>query len=51
VIDGSCIGTLCLIDTRPRDLSGTAVRLLQDLGDLVLQELQRAESLAKNRAA
>ena len=50
VVDGSCIGTLCLIDTRPRSLDPTAIRLLQDLADLVLQELQRTEALAQARA-
>jgi DNA-binding response OmpR family regulator len=50
VVDGSCIGTLCLIDTRPRNLDATALRLFQDLADLVLQELQRTEALAHVRA-
>lgn len=49
VVDGSCVGTLCLIDTRPRDFDATAIRLLQDLADLVLQELQRTEALARAR--
>jgi ribonuclease BN (tRNA processing enzyme)/CheY-like chemotaxis protein len=49
VSDGSCVGTLCLIDTRPRDLDATAIRLLQDLAELVLQELQRTEALAQIR--
>jgi phosphoribosyl 1,2-cyclic phosphodiesterase/DNA-binding response OmpR family regulator len=49
VVDGSCLGTLCLIDTRPRDLDATAIRLLQDLADLVLQELQRTEALTHAR--
>jgi phosphoribosyl 1,2-cyclic phosphodiesterase/DNA-binding response OmpR family regulator len=39
--DGSCVGTLCLIDTRARSLEGTDVGLLQDLGDLAVQELYR----------
>jgi phosphoribosyl 1,2-cyclic phosphodiesterase/CheY-like chemotaxis protein len=51
VSDGRCVGTLCLIDIRPRDLDATAIRLLQDLAELVLQELQRTEALAKIRAA
>ena len=46
VTDGSCVGTLCLIDTRPRDLDATTIRLLQDLAELVLQELQRRQALA-----
>lgn len=50
VIGGSCIGTLCLLDIRPRDLDEAAVRLFQDLADLVLQELLRTEALAQIRA-
>jgi len=37
--DGSCVGTLCLVDTRPRVLDATRMRLLQDLRDMVRQEL------------
>jgi GAF domain-containing protein len=37
--DGSCVGTLCLVDTRARSLEGTDVGLLQDLRDLAVQEL------------
>jgi CheY-like chemotaxis protein len=37
--DGSCIGTLCLIDMRPRMLDETEVKLLQDLAGLVRHEL------------
>jgi DNA-binding response OmpR family regulator len=37
--DGNCVGTLCVIDTRPRSLEGPDVGLLQDLRDLVVQEL------------
>jgi len=39
--DGSCIGTLCLIDTRPRELSPDDLVILRDLRDLVLDEIQR----------
>lgn len=37
---GHCIGTLCLVDQRPRELSVEQARLLQDLGALVLQEIE-----------
>lgn len=37
--DGTCIGTLCLIDTRPRQLDEISLKLLEDLGDLVIREL------------
>jgi phosphoribosyl 1,2-cyclic phosphodiesterase/CheY-like chemotaxis protein len=44
--DGSCVGTLCLIDTRARALEGVSIKLLEDLRDLALQELEQ-----KNPAA
>ncbi|HZK91970.1 MAG TPA: MBL fold metallo-hydrolase [Stellaceae bacterium] len=45
VLDGgACVGTLCLIDTRPRQLDETGILLLQDLASLVLQELQHPAS-------
>jgi ribonuclease BN (tRNA processing enzyme)/DNA-binding response OmpR family regulator len=43
--DGSCVGTLCLIDTRARSLEGREVGLLQDLRDLTVQELYRTSVL------
>lgn len=36
---GLRLGTLCLIDTRPRDLDATRLGLLRDLGSLVRQEM------------
>ncbi len=39
--DGSCVGTLCLIDTRVRSLDSASIGLLKDLRDLALLELQR----------
>ena len=44
--DGSCVGTLCLIDTRARALEGISVSLLEDLRDLALQELERTARVA-----
>lgn len=41
--DGSRVGTLCLLDTRPRELDASALGLLRDLANLVRQELCRAE--------
>jgi len=38
--DGSRVGTLCIVDRRPRDLDKTAVQLLRDLGALAEQELK-----------
>ena len=43
--DGSCVGTLCLVDTRARSLEGRDVGLLQDLRDLTVQELYRTSVL------
>ena len=37
--DGTSPGTLCLIDTRPRDLDEVKINLLRDLGSLVEREL------------
>jgi phosphoribosyl 1,2-cyclic phosphodiesterase/CheY-like chemotaxis protein len=37
--DGSCIGSLCLIDTRPRALQEPDLARLHDLADLTVREL------------
>jgi DNA-binding response OmpR family regulator len=37
--DGLCVGTLCVLDTRPRILSTRDVALLRDMAALVQQEL------------
>jgi CheY-like chemotaxis protein len=37
--DGSCIGTLCLLDTRPRTLEDSDLERLHDLADMVLGEI------------
>ena len=37
--DGACVGTLCLVDTRPREFDGAKLGLLRDLGALVRREL------------
>jgi GAF domain-containing protein len=37
---GVCVGTLCLLDTRPRELTTGEHQLLRDLGQLVAQELK-----------
>jgi phosphoribosyl 1,2-cyclic phosphodiesterase/CheY-like chemotaxis protein len=36
---GHCVGTLCLLDTRPRHFDAASIGLLQDLGSLVQQAL------------
>ena len=42
--DGLAIGTLCLIDTRPRSLDTVEQAILASLRDLAVLELTRAES-------
>jgi GAF domain-containing protein len=37
--DGSCIGTLCLLDTRPRSPEQIDLSQLRDLADIALQEI------------
>jgi phosphoribosyl 1,2-cyclic phosphodiesterase/CheY-like chemotaxis protein len=37
--NGSCIGTLCLLDTRPRTLEGPDLERLHDLADIALREI------------
>ncbi len=39
--DGSCVGSLCLIDTRPRLVGESDLARLHDLTDLAVQELER----------
>ena len=42
--DGACIGTLCVIDTRPRALEVSDVACLRDLADLAVQEIHGASA-------
>jgi len=42
--DGACIGTLCVIDTRPRPLEVSDVARLRDLADLAVQEIHGASA-------
>lgn len=39
--DGSCVGSFCVIDTRPRDINDAEMTILRDLRDVVVEELQR----------
>lgn len=39
--DGHCVGTLCIMDSRPRDLSNIELAALHDLRNLTQEELQR----------
>ena len=38
--DGSCVGTLCIADSRPRALRPMEVQVLHDLRDLVVAQLE-----------
>jgi phosphoribosyl 1,2-cyclic phosphodiesterase/CheY-like chemotaxis protein len=40
--DGSCVGTFCLLDTRPRMLERSDLERLHDLADLALRELRNS---------
>jgi GAF domain-containing protein len=40
-VDQSCIGTLCVLDVRPRHLSEEQIALLKDVAALVERELQQ----------
>ncbi|WP_349865134.1 GAF domain-containing SpoIIE family protein phosphatase [Leifsonia sp. WHRI 6310E] len=42
---GEAVGTLCVVDTEPRTLTGGEQRLLRDLADWVQAELDRDEEL------
>jgi phosphoribosyl 1,2-cyclic phosphodiesterase/CheY-like chemotaxis protein len=42
--NGSCIGTLCLLDTRPRTLEGSDLERLHDLADIALREVVGLEA-------
>lgn len=42
--DGSCIGSFCVIDTRPRELGPADLATLRDLRDLALEEIQRTRA-------
>jgi ribonuclease BN (tRNA processing enzyme)/DNA-binding response OmpR family regulator len=44
--DGSCIGTLCLLDTRPRDFEARGLALLGDMAQMVMSELEPAQAKA-----
>jgi len=45
--DGSCIGSLCLLDTRPRWFAASDVQVLEDLRDIAVSELEPDQQAAK----
>lgn len=44
--NGGCMGTLCLIDTRPRQFPETTLQMFADLAGVVQQELNATSRLA-----
>jgi len=50
-LDGQPLGTLCIIDTRPRMLDDGGRRMLRDLAQLVQDELNRGVLVAARDAA
>ena len=40
--NGACLGTLCIVDTRPRQLSAADLASLHDLRDMALEQLLKA---------
>lgn len=42
---GVNVGTLCVLDTKPRSLSDAQVRILRDMGQLVEQQLQLLDTI------
>jgi phosphoribosyl 1,2-cyclic phosphodiesterase/DNA-binding response OmpR family regulator len=41
--NGACLGTLCVVDTRPRHLSAADLVSLHDLRDMVMEQLARTQ--------
>jgi len=49
--DGACIGSLCVIDTRPRSPQGADLARLRDLADLAMQEIRGTRAAETLRSA
>lgn len=48
--DGHALGTLCAIDSRPRELSDEQLQVLQDLAELVVREIRLREAALLSRS-
>jgi GAF domain-containing protein len=48
--NGTCLGSQCLMDTRPRWFAADDTRLLEDLRDLAVSELEREPAPIEARA-
>ena len=42
--NGCCVGTLCILDVRPRHFDNVGISLLRDLSQLALAELERSKA-------
>lgn len=42
-VGASCVGTLCVVDTRPRQIDAEAISLLRDLAAIAERELRRPQ--------
>jgi ribonuclease BN (tRNA processing enzyme) len=42
--NGCCVGTLCILDVRPRHFDNVGVSLLRDLSQFVIAELERSKA-------
>ena len=49
--EGRCLGTFCVVDSRPRQWSDDQVALLRDLAATVITELERRRELAERARA
>ena len=48
MVDGYGVGTLCIIDTRPRQLDNDQRRALRDLADVVESELKKVDQVRQS---
>lgn len=48
--DGHALGTLCAIDSRPRELSAEQLQVLEDLAELVVREIRLRETSLLSRS-
>jgi GAF domain-containing protein len=42
--NGSCVGTLCILDTKPRPLNDDGLALLRDLAGIAVQEMEATKA-------
>jgi GAF domain-containing protein len=42
--NGCCVGTLCILDVRPRHFDNVGISLLRDLSQFAIAELERSKA-------